>query len=285
MPSPSRLALPLCAVMAACAPGGARELRLATFNVHNLTASDPPSKRRGVIEILEAVDADVLLLEEVGGAAALAGLAAGSYPYRVELEGNDQRGFGLALLSSLAPVRAKSHRDDRFGLAGDTTGREYRYTRDCLEVHFDLPAGRLALLGVHFRAQLADDPERRLAEAEHTRQIADQLVQGDPELRLVVLGDFNDVPGSAPMDALLGPEPPFSSVASTLPAAESWTIEAPGGQGEGQLFDDLLVNPPLGAALRRDSVSVLHDHDLVEELAGVSDHAPVVASFRVGEGG
>jgi endonuclease/exonuclease/phosphatase family metal-dependent hydrolase len=282
MPPPWRLGPLLGAALVACAPSGASELRVATFNAHNLAASDPPWKRRGVAEVLEVVDADVVLLEEIGGPAALAGLATGRYPYRVELEGNDQRGFGLALLSSLPPVQAKSHRDDWFGLGPDAAGREYRYTRDCLEVHFDTPVGRLALLGVHFRAQLADDPEHRLAEAEHTREIADQLVRDDPELRLMVLGDFNDVPGSPPMDALLDQEPPFTSVASTLPAADSWTIEAPAGQG--QLFDDLLVNSPLRAALRRDSVSVLHDHDLAEELAAVSDHAPVATSFEVGEG-
>ena len=267
----------LSAVLVACTPNGGGELRLATFNVRNLAASDPPSKRQGVAEILRLVDADVVLLEEVGGAAALDGLAAepaiaGRYSYRLQFEGNDQRGFGLGLLSSLPPTEVKSHRDDWFG--------GYRYTRDCLEVVFDLPGGRLALLGVHFRAQLADDPAQRLAEAEQTRLIADGLLADDPELWLVVLGDFNDVPGSPPLEALGGAEPRLSGVASTLPAAESWTIETT--TGEGRRFDDLLVNPGLGAALHPATVSVLHDHDLDADLAGVSDHAPVAASFDLG---
>jgi hypothetical protein len=59
--------------------------------------------------------------------------------------------------------------------------------------------------------------------------------------------------------------------------AERWTTE-------GQLFDDLLVSPGLRAALRPDSVSVLHDDELDLELADVSDHAPVAASFDVGKG-
>jgi endonuclease/exonuclease/phosphatase family metal-dependent hydrolase len=263
-------------VLVACAPSGGRELRLGTFNVRNLAASDPPAKRRGVAEILGRVAADVVLLEEVGGAAALEGLAAEPavaerYSYRIRFDGNDQRGFGLGLLSSLRPAGAMSHRDDWFD--------GYRYTRDCLEVHFDLGRGRLVLLGVHLRAQLADDPEHRLAEAQQTRRIASRLMGEDPELWLVVLGDFNDVPGSPPLEALGGPEPPLASVVSTLPIAERWTT------GEGQLFDDLLVNPRLGAALRPDSVSVLHDPELDAELADVSDHAPVAASFRVGEEG
>ncbi len=131
------------------------------------------------------------------------------------------------------------------------------------------------MLGIHFRAKVADDPEHRLAEAQETRRIADRLLGNDPELGLVVLGDFNDDPGSPPLEALEGPEPPLTSVVSTLPLAERWTT------GEAQLFDDLLVNPWLRAALRPDSVSVLHDDDLGAKLADVSDHAPVAASFRV----
>ena len=276
MPVSSRWMSLLAAVPVACAPSGERELRLGTFNVRNLAAADLPAKRHGVAEILRRVDADVVLLEEVAGEAALDGLAtepaiAERYSYRVQVEGNDQRGFGLALLSTLPPAEAKSHRDDWFG--------GYRYTRDCLEVHFDLPRGRLVLLGVHFRAKVADDPEHRLAEAEETRLLADRLLGDDPEPWLVVLGDFNDVPGSPPLEALEVPEPPLASVVSTLPLAERWTT------GDGQLFDDLLINPALEAALRRDSVSVLHDDELGAELADVSDHAPVAASFRVGEGG
>ncbi len=268
---PWQLLLP--AALVACAPSGG-ELRLGTFNVRNLAVSDPPAKRQGVAEILGRLASDVVLLEEVGGAAALDGLAAEPviaerYPYRIEVEGNDQRGFGLALLSTLPPAEVKTHRYDSFG--------GYRYTRDCLEVHFDLGRGRLVLLGIHFRAKVADDPEHRLAEAQETRRIADRLLENDPELGLVVLGDFNDDPGSPALEALEGPEPPLTSVVSTLPQAERWTT------GEAQLFDDLLVNPRLWAALRPDSVRVLHDDDLSAKLADVSAHAPVVASFRVGE--
>jgi endonuclease/exonuclease/phosphatase family metal-dependent hydrolase len=270
----------------ACGPKHGSQVRLATFNAHNLAESDSPAKRRGVARILEAVDADVVLLQEIGGPRVLDALAAeppvaGRYPYQVALPDNDPRGFGLGLLARLRPRTTKSHRDDRFALAEDPTGREYRYTRDCLEVHFDVPEGHLALLGVHFRAQLADDPDHRLAEAEHTRRIADELMRSDPELSLAVLGDFNDVPGSAPLDALVAPAPPLTSVTSTQPAPDRWTLEAPPGQGGGRLFDDLLVDQALMARLQSESVSVLHDPDLPEDLAEVSDHAPVAATFDI----
>ncbi len=273
------LGLALFGVLAGCSPGPASEFRLGTFNLKNFAAADSDEKRVGLSRVLEALDADVLLLEEVGGSTALDILAgepwvARRYGYRIRLEDNDPRGFGLALLASFPPGEAKSHRDDSFG-AG------YRYTRDCLEVHFDLGAARLALLGVHFRAQLADDPEHRLAEAERTRELAEEALRPDPELRLAVLGDFNDVPGSPPLEALTSGEPPLTGVVATLPASERWTIEPPGGQGGGELFDDVLVNPLLGAALEPATVTVLHDHDLPPELAWVSDHAPVAASFRV----
>jgi endonuclease/exonuclease/phosphatase family metal-dependent hydrolase len=83
---------------------------------------------------------------------------------------------------------------------------------------------------------------------------------------VVVLGDFNDEPGSETLLALGGP-----SAGALLPAGEGWTVEYGGSRSR---FDDLLGPGPERAA-------VIHDHDLPEELAGVSDHAPIAASYAV----
>jgi endonuclease/exonuclease/phosphatase family metal-dependent hydrolase len=268
----------------ACAGPNPVELRVGTFNLRNLTASSPEATRQGVARIVQQSGAEVLLLEEVAGPGALEALAAQDslstrFPYRIALPGNDLRGFGLGWLSTLPPVKVRSHAEDRFSLVGEGTGRTFRYTRDCQELHLEWGGRRLTLLGVHFRAQLVDDPEHRWAEAQHTRRIADGLVAEDPELYLAVLGDFNDSPGSPTREALESQWTwPLFSTAAALPASERWSVDG-ATSGTGELFDDLLVNPPLWHALRPASVRILHDHDLLAELAGVSDHAPVTASF------
>jgi endonuclease/exonuclease/phosphatase family metal-dependent hydrolase len=260
---------------------------VGTFNVRNLAASSPEASREEVARIVLETGAEVVLLQEVAGQAALEAIVAedsldARFPYRIALPGNDPRGFGLAWLSRLPPVSVRSHAEDTFSYAGDAAGRTFRYTRDCQELHLDWGGRRLALLGVHFRAQLVDDPEHRWAEAEQTRRIAERLVADDPELTLAVLGDFNDTPGSPTLEALVSESSwPLSSAASALPASERWSL--PGGSTEGgELFDDLLLNPPLWHALVPGSVTILHDDDLPPELAGASDHAPVVASFGTG---
>ncbi|MFC1641450.1 endonuclease/exonuclease/phosphatase family protein [Myxococcota bacterium] len=288
-----RLALPAWSILLCYCNMSAepfRSFRVGTFNARELSALASASRQYKAARIVELMDADVVLLEEVAGRAALDALASqapirGHYSYRLARVGNDERGFGLALLSKWPPSWVRSHREDRFRLRGDEAGTAYRYARDCLEVHFKLGPHRLALLGVHFRSQVADDPEHRLAEAQHTRDIVDQLLERDPELKLLVLGDLNSTPGSAAWQTLVGISsqsgrgPMLTDATQGLPPSERWTWEAFGKKPDGQLLDGMLANPNLASFLVPGSVAILHDDDLPSGLGEVSDHAPLAATF------
>ncbi len=286
-------------------------LRVGTYNVRNLfndqvdgpnvggeelryTLSSAAYEQKLVrlADVLDELGADVVVLQEVENRDALERLATqallrGRYPHRVLVEGNDLRGIDVAVLSHHPVVRQRTHRDEAFSRQGETGGEHYRYARDCLEVHLMVGEHRVIVLGVHFKSHRYDDPDHRLAEAQHTRWLADRLAEAHAEARLVIAGDFNDPPGSETLVALTDAPgcggcvgPPYASVGAWLRPEERWTTFDP-VTGRGVLFDDLLVSPGLYDALDVESVRVLHEPVVSSRVDSVSDHAPLVAAFRL----
>lgn len=255
-------------------------MKFVTFNIQYGFGADGRYDLSRAARVVAG--ADIIALQEVENDVTLAALAARSelkktYPHKVLLPGNDPRGIDVALLSTVPVKSAISHKDDYF--AGSTSaGKKYKYSRDCLEVHLDLASGELVLLVVHFKAKVDDDPTKRLAEAEHTRGIADAIVAKNPAARVVILGDYNDFPGTPPITAIEGAAPQlYPSTASKLGATNAWTVEF---NGQKLLHDDQHTNPALTALLDGASVTILHDTDLPSKaLQDATDHAPVVATY------
>ncbi|MCW5791195.1 MAG: endonuclease/exonuclease/phosphatase family protein [Polyangiaceae bacterium] len=287
-------------------PAEAQEVRIATFNARNLfndridgepgildEAGSTPStavyqaKLRNTATLLAQLEAHVIVLQEIENRAVLDELAARSelgreYPHRYLVAGNDPRGIDVGLMSTLPIISQVSHRADLFPRTDLPDGPKYRYARDCIEVQLEVAGRSLHVLGVHFKAKSNDDPDKRLAEAQHTRLLADATLARDPEALVVVLGDFNDFPGSPPMNALDGAAPLlFTSAGRRLPNARAWTVESSSAPGGRALHDDLLTSPSLTGAYVNGSVHILHDAELSRELADLSDHAPVVASYYI----
>ncbi|MEZ4232120.1 MAG: endonuclease/exonuclease/phosphatase family protein [Polyangiaceae bacterium] len=279
-------------------------VRIGTFNVRNLfndkidgeswildepqstpTTAEYLVKLGATASIVSRLDADVVMLQEVENREVLDDLAerpeiGRDYPYRHLLPGNDPRGIDIGLLSSLPIESRASHVDDYFGRTDVANGPQYKYARDCVEIHLRVAGRSLILLGVHFKAKSNDDPDKRLAEAQHTRFIADVLAEKDPEAAIVILGDFNDFPGSPPMDAIDG-APRFESTGRRLPAGDAWSVFSSSTNTGVALHDDVVANPLLGSYYVQDTASILHDDQLPQNLADVSDHAPVVGTFLI----
>ncbi len=285
---------------------GPGPLRIATFNARNVfndridgeafvvdealntpTSGEYDEKLGRVARIMNQLDADVVVLQEIENRAVLDALAERAeleraYPIRILVAGNDPRGVDLGFLSSVPVVEQLSHKNDLFGRRDASGGPKYQYARDCLEVHLRFGSLSLVLLGVHFKAKRDDDPDKRLAEAQHTRFIADTLTAREPGLGVLVLGDFNDFPGSPPMQAIDGAPPDaYESAARHLPDELAWTVESAATTTGFALHDDLVANAVLSAFLDVSSVDILHDDELAEDLRDVSDHAPVVATYVI----
>jgi len=258
-------------------------VRISTFNAHNLLddqrdgdepVADPAAYAahlRDVGGVLELVKSDIVALQEVENVWVLQSLASMlGYAHAVLVPGNDPRGINIGVLSRLAFESVISHKDDVFPGADGT----YRYARDCLELHATVHDLHLVLLAVHLKSKSApDEPDRRLAEAQHTRAIAESITADDPKSAILILGDMNDVPGSPPFLAIQGAGPqPYIDAASVVPAAWTYIFD-----GTPLLIDHQMAGPALQPMLVPGSVLI--PHDAIVERA--SDHAPIAATYSL----
>ncbi|AUX40163.1 uncharacterized protein SOCE26_015600 [Sorangium cellulosum] len=258
------------------------------FNDQDDTAGDDetvlsPSryrdKREAVAAVLAQLDPDIAVLQEVEHLGVLEDLnrieLGGAYPHAALVEAYDPRGIDVGALSKIPFDRIVSHRDDRFPLRGTNTP-VYTFTRDCLELHLTRGGRKVILLGVHYKAKASpDDPDRRLAEAQRTRAIADALAAEHPTAAITVLGDFNDLPGSPPFQAVAGAgQATFEDVAAAVPPADRWTYDF---RGQLELIDHQMVNPLLRGMLDPGSVQIPHG----PQIDDASDHAPVFSVYRI----
>ncbi|KYF64816.1 hypothetical protein BE11_44690, partial [Sorangium cellulosum] len=236
-------------------------------------------KREAVAAVIEQLAPDVAVLQEVEHLDVLEDLnrieLGGAYPHAALVEAYDPRGIDVSTISKIPFDKVVSHRDDRFTLRG-TQGPVYTFTRDCLELHLTRGGRKVILLGVHFKAKAApDNPDRRLAEAQRARAIADALAAEHPTAAIAVLGDFNDLPGSPPVEAVAGAgDVVFEDVAAAAPPADRWTYDF---NGQLELIDHQMVNPLLRDMLDPASVQIPHDPSIED----ASDHAPVFSAYRI----
>ena len=274
-------------------PNDPLPLRVLNWNVHNLendkddsgapgetivSSAEYASHRKAVGAVIALLDPDVAVLQEVENKAVLEDLneteLGGKYVGSFLVDGNDYRGVDIGILSKFPIDSTASHKSDAFPLNG-TQGPNYYYARDCVEVHLGFNGRKMVFLGVHFKAKSNDDPMQRLAEAQHTRAIADALMKEDPSRAIVILGDFNDTPESPPHLAVRGEgATQFTDIAQSVPSADRWTYDY---QGKLELIDFQFANPNLSQMLDAASVTIRHAKDAED----ASDHAPIIATYMV----
>jgi endonuclease/exonuclease/phosphatase family metal-dependent hydrolase len=278
-------------------------LRLCNWNLHNmfdteddpnftedfaLTSTEYNEKLAQLGALLTELSPDIAVLPEVENQAILDDLnmnhLGGAYTTAIT-ETNDFRGLDIGILSKLPIVDLVSHKDDSFKRLDLVGGPSYLYSRDAVEVHLNYNGRPIVVLGVHYRSKgngmvETDDKDKRMAEAQHTRAIADALAEADPKRAIVILGDFNDLPGSPPVswtlqgDPMNDPKIPFSSAASALPEADQYTFVYNGTQ---ELIDWQMANPLLTPMLDAGTVLIRHGAD----VEPVSDHFPLCATYQI----
>ena len=161
--------------------------------------------------VLQDVGADIVGVVEAESRLALkrfadAGLVREGrphYPHVMVVDGNDERGIDVGVLSApgFPLIAQQSHVDDVDGV-----GRVF--SRDCAEYHFRTPGGRrVAVLVNHFKSKgyggkVASDAIRR-RQAVRVAEIYHGLVAGGVDL-VAIVGDLNDTPESEPLAPLLG---------------------------------------------------------------------------------
>lgn len=155
--------------------------------------------------IISDVDADILVLCEVENRPCLQHfcdqflaplMKKRTYGWNMVIDGNDQRGIDVAILSRFPISHMVSHITDM-----DGTSRVF--SRDCPEYVIEMPGGiPLLVLPNHFASKGSDvTGKRRKQQAKRVRQIHDHLRQHFDHV--LVAGDLNDHPKGGSLDRLL----------------------------------------------------------------------------------
>ena len=189
--------------------GAAETFTVATYNLESYlvhATGGRPAKaevsRAKVHESLLAIRADVVALQELGSLGALlklrgeleqAGLV---YPYWEHVTGFDTN-IQVAVLSRFPFHARQPHTNEGFLLYG----KRFRVSRGFAEVEVRVHERyRFTLLTAHLKSRresaAADQAELREQEAMRLRRIIEGRLAVQPDLNLVVLGDFNDHPDS-----------------------------------------------------------------------------------------
>lgn len=162
---------------------------------------------------------------------------------KVVIDGNDPRGINVALgTRKTAPITAA--RTNVFARAGQRTV----YSRDCLEVEVATGADRpLHILVNHFKAKdssPASSDAKREMQARHVAQILTTRYDLDRDW-VVVVGDLNDEPASAPLQPLLSVNGLHNAFdLAGRPADDRWTYYY-GLKKQRNAIDYLLVSEGL----------------------------------------
>ncbi len=207
------------------------------------------------------------------------------YEYILLIDGNDERGIDVSLMSRWPVLWLRSHIQEK---------KKYKdrlvstFSRDCLEAQIKLPGEKLLHLMVnHFKSMRPSesDPlsnERRRGQVERVAELVD--AHNLQQEYVVIAGDFNSPPDSPSLSPLLQ-KVGLYNVNLQLEASERGTYRT----GKGQL-DYLLVSDALKACLqniyieRRGMFSKKkwpHYDTVTGRRTEASDHSSVVADFLI----
>jgi len=192
-------------------------VRVATYNVENYldapAGTRPPKSaeaRAKIRESILAIKADVIAFQEMGGTNALLELSASlkaagrDYPHWEHITGYDTN-IHVAILSKF-PIKTRTpHTNDNFLLSG----RRFRVSRGFAEVEIEVnPAYRFTLITAHLKSRRpvpeADEADLREQEAIKLREAIDARLAANPNVNLIVLGDFNDNKDSRSTQTVIG---------------------------------------------------------------------------------
>jgi endonuclease/exonuclease/phosphatase family metal-dependent hydrolase len=273
----------------------AEPLTIATYNIENYTLANrttedgvyrkeypkPEAAKAALRAVIRQMDADVVALQEVGGAGYLRELQRDlksegvEYAHAVVLEAADTERM-VGVLSRRELTSVTRHTDLTFKyFDGVETVR-----RGLLEVRVESAAGEVAVFVVHLKSRFTereDDPGAAVRRAGEAVAARDRVLAVFPEpeaARFLIVGDFNCGRTDRPVRAMM--ERGKIQITEWLPAADSrghgWTYFYR-KEDEYSRVDHVLVSPGLGGR----ATGRIHDS---EDVGRASDHRPVVVTIQ-----
>jgi endonuclease/exonuclease/phosphatase family metal-dependent hydrolase len=277
----------------------AETFRVATYNVEGYVAEGTstrqpksPEAKAKVRESIRALRPDVLALQEMGGVGALLELrdslkAEGlDLPYWEHVAGYDTN-IHVAVLSRFPIVARRPQTNEDFLLGG----RRFYVSRGFGEVDIRVNSQYVfTLLTAHLKSKRptpqADEADLRLEEAKLLRERVDALLNAQPEVNLVVLGDLNDSKDALSTKAVIGRGK--HKLIDTRPAERNgdnptaptarkvtWTNYYEKDDSYSRI-DYLLISPGMARQWVTNETYVL----ALPDWGLASDHRPLVATFE-----
>ncbi len=270
-----------------------RLVSVGTYNLHlygfhdrtgdgQRTNPKPETERQAVADVITRMHCDILAIQEIGHRAVLEGLLADlrrrgvEYPHVEFLQRGDSE-LNLALLSRFPIIATRPRLLDTYTIGGESR----LVARGFIDVDVDIGAKRpLRVFVAHLKSRAfhpLGQTEMRRNEARLLSNHVRQALRENPDAWVVVAGDLNDSPRSAPLRLLLG-DPAAPLLHDLRPQDDAggvWTWEDRENDEYARL-DYVLVS----SALRRCTVGEVRiERDSPASLA--SDHRPVVARFQI----
>jgi len=290
-----------------CSTADAGIFRVAAYNVENYL--DQPTESRHFVksaeakakirESIKAINPDVLALEEMGSTNALLELRTSlktdglDFPFWEHIQSYDTN-IHVAVLSKLPIVTRHPHTNENFLL----DGRRFQVKRGFAELEIQAATNfTFTLLAAHLKSRLpspdADEGAQRLEEAKVLRNIIDARLTSNPDAKIIVLGDFNDVQSAASTKAVIGrgkfrlfDTRPAERNGDNLPNPNpryeprnvTWTHYYDVEDSYSRI-DYILLSPAMKRAWLTNETYI----PVIPNWGIGSDHRPITATFSTGE--
>ena len=273
-------------------------LTIATYNIENYGPANrmteagyrtdypkPEPEKRALRVVIRGVNADVLVLQEMGGQSYLDELrrdlkAEGlDYPHAVLASAADADRH-VALLSKRPLQNVITHTELEFSYFG----AKEKVKRGLLEATIATEGGEVTLFAVHLKSRFTERPDdplcliRRGGEATAVRDCVLRKFSAPAGARFIILGDCNDGKTSKALAHL--EKRGKTEIASLLPAADSrgevWT-HVWRREDSYSRVDHIFVSPGLLRSVRG-GVARIYDG---EGVRAASDHRPVIVTLKL----
>lgn len=269
------------------------EFSVMTFNLYRFGFYDrdddgqeddfkPEDQVEALVGILADQQPDVLAVQELGDEASFDILierlsAAGlDYPHRAYIEGFTPHAKNGLL--SRYPIVSTTRWTNLTYTVSET---EFGVSRGFLEAEIEVDDDyRFTLFNVHLKSKRYHElgqTEMRRNEARLLTQILTDRLAENPEINLLVAGDLNDTPESAPIRMIID-EGGLTDLRLRDFVGDAWTHEWSFRDAYSRI-DYLLCSPGMAAELVEAKSRVVRD----PRNRNASDHRAVVAVFRAAE--
>lgn len=242
---------------------------------------------------IKATKADIIALQEVENLDTLKSFQSQfvkQYPFQYLIDGNDPRFIDVGALSKFEANLIRTHQFDK-------KGNTKIFSRDCLELEYDINGTPFTLFINHFKSMLGGRDEtmaRRKTQAEQVVEIVKSKFGSNPaNENFAIVGDLNDYLPSAGLKPLVS-QSWLEDVIKRLPENQQWTHWYEREKSVAQL-DYILLSKSL-AEKNPDAEPVIIRKGLAQKatqytgprFAGVgsskpsaSDHCPVAITINV----